>query len=239
MRKLSVIFLLIYFLGIFSCDLEKMTGYKHDYNPIPESARIFGVVKDRYTFIPIPNALILAGNQATYSDTNGNYLLYYYFSEDDDRNKPISMKMKATNYLNVDTSLVVFPENVVNLFSVYAAPIIINHALVDSICEDVCQAICQTIVFDYQGVNDIIRVYGKFYYRRPGEKLPSLLTESRLYRVKYDTTKTGYYQTIIPQSISGFGNLMNIFTVYAEDRLAYADSTSETDLGSDSLLFAF
>jgi len=239
MRKFPSILLLICLLGTVSCDLEKLTGYKHDYNPIPESARIFGVVKDRHTFTPIPNALIMAGNQATYSDTSGNYLLYYYFNEDDDRNKPITMKMKATNYLKVDTSLVVFPENEVDIFSVYAAPIILNHALVDMICTEVsCQAYCQVIIFDNQGVNDIVRVYGKFAYRRPNEKIPALHTEARLFRVKYDTTKTGYYQAAIPQSIEGFGDLMDIFTVYAEDRLAYADSTLEWEQGSDSLLFA-
>jgi hypothetical protein len=239
MKKFAASLLLICILGSASCDLEKLTGYKHDYNPIPESARIFGVIKDRHTFTPIPNALILAGNQATYSDTSGNYLLYYYFSADDDRNKPVTMKMRATNYMKVDTSLVVFPENEVNIYSVYAAPIILSHALVDSICDiKICQAICQAIVFDYQGANDIVRVYGKFAYRRPGEKLPSLHTETRLVRVTYDTTKTGYYQASIPQSIEGFGILMDIFTVYAEDRLSYADSTSEMNLGSDSLLFA-
>jgi hypothetical protein len=239
MRKFPSILLLICLLGSASCDLEKLTGYKHDYNPIPESARIFGLVKDRHTFTPIPNALIMAGNQATYSDTSGNYLIYYYFSEDDDRNKPVTMKMKASNYSKIDTSLVIFPENEVNLFSVYAAPIILSHALVDSICDiKICQAICQAIVFDNQGVNDIVRVYGKFSYRRPNEKLPSLHTETRLFRVKYDTTKTGYYQASLPQSIEGFGNLMSIFTVQAEDRLAYADSTLEWELGSDSLLFA-
>jgi hypothetical protein len=146
--------------------------------------------------------------------------------------------MTALDYSDVDTSLVIFPENEVNLFSAYAAPIIMNHALVDSICDDVeCVARCQAIVFDYQGVNDILSVSGKFAYRRPGEKLPSLHTEMRLLRVSFDSTKTAYYQAEVPMSIEGYGELMHIYTVHATDRKSFTDSTSEIFLGSDSLLF--
>jgi hypothetical protein len=226
---------LVLFILLSACDLEKLTGYKHDSNPIPESARIFGIVKDRFTFTPIPNALISVGNQATQSDSNGNYLLYYYYDEDDDRNKEVPLSMTALNYSDVDTSLVIFPENEVNLFSAYAAPIILNHALV----EGDYVAWCQAIVFDYQGVNDIVSVSGKFAYRRPGEKLPSLKTEKRLLRVSFDSTKTAYYQAEVPLSIEGYGALMHIYTVHATDRKSYNDSTSEIFLGSDTLLFNF
>jgi hypothetical protein len=146
--------------------------------------------------------------------------------------------MTALNYSDVDTSLVIFPENEVNLFSAYAAPIILHHALVDSPQKEGF-ALCQAVVFDYQGVNDIVSVKGKFAYRRPPEKLPSLHTEMRLLRVAFDTTKTAYYQAEVPMSIEGYGELMHIYTVHVMDRKFYTDATSELFLGSDSLLFNF
>jgi hypothetical protein len=188
------------------------------------------VVKNKYNFLPVESAMVMAGTQATYTDSAGNYLLHYHYTEDDDRNKEVPIKIRAKNYLVLDTLMVIFPENELNVFATYAAPIIQNHALIGSIC--------QAIVFDYQGANDIIRVYGKFAYRRAAEKLPSLHTEMRLMRVAFDTSRTGYYEARVPTEIIGYGTLNYIFTVHAEDRLSYSDSTTQMNLGSDSLLFA-
>ena len=217
---------------VISCDLEKLDGYEYSYDPPPESAIFIGTIFNRFTFEPVELAEINIENQITFSDAQGKYILYYHYSEDDERNQPVDIKISRDNYLDVDTSIVVFPENELNVYIKYAAPIIQKIALVDTFF------IIQAIVFDYQGYNDIATVHAQNAYRRPGEKLPSLYTETKLKRVFVDSLNTSYYECRIDRSIPEYGNLMmENYSVRAEDRNHLQDFMNSEQGGTNTLIF--
>ena len=221
----------ILLIFVISCDLEKLDGYEYTYDPPPESAIFTGTIYNRYTLDPVRNAEINIANQITFSDAEGKYILYYHYNEDDERNTPVNIRISADEYLEKDTSIVVFPENQLNVYIKYAAPIIQKIALVDT-------NIIQAIVFDYQGYNDIATVRAQYAYRRPGEKYPSLYAESKLTRVFVDSINTSYYESLIARNIVEYGNLMTeVYSVSAEDRIHYQDLMTNMQGGTDSLIF--
>ena len=235
--KYSYLFLFILFiLLLIGCDFDKMTGYNHDAEPIPDSAKMYGTIYSKHDGEPIRDAIILVGQQATFTDEKGEYTFYYYLGTDEERNKPIDVRIAADRHLPLDTSIVIFPENNLTKILTYAAPIIKRIAAVDTIC--------QAEIFDYQGADDIIQVIGTFYYRRTGERRPSLTTKQQLIRVddnvaEKDQPNIGFFQATLTDSIPGFGRLMTTsFIIHARDRLAYADSSSNIVSGVDTLLFS-
>lgn len=217
---------------MLSCDFEKLSNYNYESDPIPESARIYGKIVNKFTFTPVKNAVISINNQATVSDENGNYVFFYYFTEDEDRNQAVPIKIEKLNYLSTDSSLVIFPETEFNAFLAYGSPEIQNICLIDTL------GICQAIVHDYQGYRDLVFVEVNLAYRIPGEKYPSLYTKMRMNRVMTDSLRTSYYQILAPTKMVDYGNLMDVYDVYTEDRLKNSDSMLSTELGaSNSLLF--
>ena len=222
----------ILILFIISCDLEKLDGYEYTYDPPPESAIFTGTIYNRFTFEPVELAQINIANQITYSDAQGKYILYYHYNEDEERNQPVDIKISRDNYLDVDTSIVVFPENELNVFIKYAAPIIQRIALVDTFYY------LQAIVSDYQGYNDITTVHAQYAYRRPGEKLPSLYVERLLTRVFVDSLNTSYYQSRVDRSIPEYGNLMmDEYSFRAEDRNHLQDFMTSMQGGTNLFIF--
>lgn len=229
MNKLKYVFFSLLILVINSCDLEKMTGSENNAQPIPDSAKLFGTILDKFTEKPVKNATILVGNQATFTDENGDYSFYYYLREDEERNKPIAVRISARNYLHLDTAIVIFPQNQLSFNLEYGAPIIKRMVVIGDIC--------QTEIFDYQGADDVVEVSGSFFYRRPGENLWSLNIRIGFNKVPIDSPKTAYFQTNVAQEIPGYGNLLNSYVIFARDRSTFADSTSNTIAGVDTFIF--
>jgi len=229
MNTTKNIFLIILLIVTSSCDLEKFTGYDHEAAPIPESARIYGILKNKFTQQPLNDAMVQVGDQATFSDESGKYDFFYHLAEDDERNKEVRMFISANNYLTVDTTIIIFPENEIVKGLAYASPIIKRIARIGNVC--------QAEIFDYQGWEDIAHVYGEFYYVRPDERVIALTVRLPLQRVKADTPNTAYYQCLVQTSMDGFGLLVKNFKIFAKDRLEYADSTNHVVSGVDSLLF--
>ena len=227
MKEYNFFLLLLIGFLLAGCDLEKFTGYDHDAQPVPNSARIYGKITNRFTGEPVEKALIRIGEQATFSDANGAYDFFYFLAEDDERNRPNRLTISASKYNRIDTSLVIFPENRVNKKMEYAAPIITRIALVGGIC--------QAEIFDYQGFEDISTVYGSFYYGHYGERLWTLNTSQALTRVHADPPNTAYFETVVPEEIPGFGLLKPFFKIFAQDRRANSDSTSYENSGVDTL----
>jgi len=230
MNQIKYILSLLFILIFNNCDLNKMTGSDSDAQPIPDSAKLFGTILDKFSEKPVKNATILVGNQATFTDENGEYSFYYYLREDEERNKPIAVRISAQNYIELDTAIVIFPENQLSFNLEYGAPIIRRMVIIGEIC--------QTEIFDYQGADDIVEVSGSFFYRRPGENMWSLNVRLGFNRAPIDSPKTAYYQTNVSQEIPGYGYLLNSFTIYARDRSTFADSTSNTIAGVDTLIFS-
>jgi len=223
--------IILFFLitSIFSCDFEKFIDSKYDASPLPSTAKIFGKIFNIFDGQPVDNAQILINNQATFTDTAGNYLLYYYLQDDEERDKKIPISIKASQYIQLNTNSVIYPINRIDFHIEYGAPIIQSIARIDSLC--------QAIVFDYQGFENIATVTGKFFYRRQGERVPSLITELALTGYESDSSNFGFFQCKVDTSIPGYGNLGRTFYVYANDKNAFRDSTSRDASGVDSLLF--
>lgn len=230
--KLKYLFILIILASLLlSCDLEKLEGSNYSYNLPPESAIFIGTIYNKFTLEPVNQAEINIANQVTYSDENGKYILYYHYGKDDQRNQPVDVKVSGTDYIDLDTSVVVFPENKLNAYIKYAAPIIQKIALVDT-------NYIQAIVFDYQGYNDIVTVKAQYAYRRAGEKFPSLYAETKLTRVFVDSLNTSYYESRIAPNIVEYGDLItDEYSVHAEDRMHFQDFMTSLEGGTDTLLF--
>jgi hypothetical protein len=227
MKRYKYLLFFIFVLCFSHCDLDKFTGYDHDAPPLPTSARIYGKLTNIFTAEPVNLAVIRIGEQATYSDENGEFEFFYFLAEDDARNKPNQLLISARNYATIDTMMVIFPENEIEKKLVYAAPIIKKIALIGPVC--------QAEVFDYQGYQDISSVYGSFYYTRPGERMWALNTTQALTRITSDSVNTAYFQAMIPEEIAGFGNLIQSFKIFARDRAAHSDSTNNSITGVDTL----
>jgi len=233
--SIKIIVLIISIVIIFfitGCDLQKLWGYEYESDPTPESAKIYGKVTDIFTGEPIKDVLVTVNNSMTVTDENGNYILYYRYIQDEDRNVPVPTKYTQQHYLQIDSSMVVFPINEINVSLAYASPIIQKICMVDSVY------ICQAIIYDHQGFEDINSVVANLAYRIPGERYPSLYIKKEMTRVMTDSLNTCSYQVLAPDYFNEYGELMNIYEIYAEDRFGYSDLMSSNDpRASDSLLF--
>lgn len=229
MKRIPYIMLVISVLIINSCDLDKLTGYKHDADPIPDSAILFGTIRNKFNLEPVKNAAVVVGSQTAFSDTNGQYSFYYRLDQDEERNKPVPIGITAHNYLPLDSAIVIFPQNEFNKKLEYAPPIIKRMVLLNGVC--------QAEIFDYQGAEDIMEVYGKFNYRRAGERHNSLTTRIQLIRAFIDPPNTAYFETNVDVTLPSYGSLISSFMIIAKDSLAYADSVSNSIVGVDTLLF--
>lgn len=228
----ALVLLLVFIFLISGCDLQKLWGYEYESDPTPESAKIYGKVTDNFTSEPVQNAVITIQDKLTTTDENGDYCIYYHYTEEEDRNVPVSVKISHEKYLPGDSAIVIFPVNEINFGLSYASPIIQKICMVDSIY------ICQAIIYDHQGFDDIISVLANLAYRIPGDRYPSIYIKKEMTRVITDSLNTCCYQVLAPDYFDEYGELMNIYEIYAEDRLHYSDSmTSNDPRASDSLLF--
>ncbi|TFG97811.1 MAG: hypothetical protein E4H13_10525 [Calditrichales bacterium] len=228
-NQINIIFALLWLMTM-ACDLEKLTSYDHTAAPIPDSARLYGTILNKFTLEPVVKARIGIASQFTYTDENGEFTMYYHLGEDDARNKPVTVSLSAENYMSLDTNLIVFPENELSKKLVYGAPVIRRIALVDSIC--------QAEIYDYQGAEDIARVSGSFTYRlRPMDRQISLHREISLIRVAVDTPNTAYYQGTIDTYLVEFGDLQPTYFIDATDRNSHLTTATSSAVGQDSLIF--
>jgi hypothetical protein len=225
-QKLYLCITLIFALG---CDLEKYTGYRYDSEPLPVTAQISGTVINIFTAEPVSDARIQIGDQTARSDSGGRYLLNYPQTTDNLRGLPVIVEVSADRFYTLDTSIIVYPTTRLDPNLTYGAPAIKRSALVDGIC--------QVIVFDYQGAQDISSVLVNFFYRRPGERTPSLKIEKSLSCVMTDSFYYGFYQTIVDTSRPGYGQLINSYLIKATDKEFFSDSTSNTAVEEPTLLF--
>jgi hypothetical protein len=227
--KISSYIIIWVCLLIISCDMDKFTGNNYDSSPIPKNAKIFGKIYNVFDDKPVPWALVNFGNQATFTDTAGYYLLQYYLGSDESRNKPVDIQITAPGFLKYFDEKIILPENNYNFLIEYGAPTILQVARIDSYC--------QAIIFDNQGFDNISTVIGRFFYRRQGDKQTSLVSELGMNGHETDSSNIGYYQCKVALSIPGYGDLIPTFYVYAHDKNALKDSTSYARSGVDSLLF--
>lgn len=218
-------------IGLFfsSCDLGKFTGAKTDAEPIPDTARIIGAIVNRFSEEPVVNASVRVRDQAAFTDAEGNYILFYHLQADDQRDQSLPIRVSASRFIPLDTTLVAYPDNRLNVRLSYGAPTIQAVTRIGTIC--------QVTVQDFQGADDVIKASAFFSYIRAGERAPSAVIEVGLQKFESDSSDIAWFQGDVQTSIPEYGDIMSSFRVQVQDRMAFTDSTSYAEKGIDSLLF--
>jgi len=204
-------------LALISCDLDKFVGYNYDAESLIGTVQISGLVTNSFTGLHVKNARIQFGNEATYSDIDGNYLIVYPLGTDEERNKIIPITVSAENYFQYADSTIIYPENKEFNFSlVYAAPIIESSSLVST----TDSAICYATIFDYQGIADIATAFTVFSY------LQWPLTATRMMQIdSLDSENRAIYRcsiAIFDNENGGINTSTHKITVF--DKEGFSDS---------------
>jgi len=231
-----VIWVWVFILLFHGC--EKFVGYNYDADPLPRVAIITGNITNTFTGEPIIYAQIQVGTQQTKTDQYGQYLMYYAFESDEDRNKPVKLVFSAPNYYSSSYSHIIYPGN--NQFDTqltYAAPIIQKTAFVQIDSVDTV-TVCQVLVFDYQGADDIASATASFVYMHIAQNT-TFLVEKEMEFVERYSDQASFYQVVYqpwPVKIYSFENKC---TVVATDSEGYTDGVSlKIDAQNpDTLLF--
>ncbi len=139
---------LLFSLVFWQCDGERWWGYRFEPVPLTEQILIQGTVSDRFSEAPIPGATVQFGDQETVTNTRGEYQLTFYLTPDYQRNKPVTIRVTAENYLPVEEQTTLDPIDQQQDFVLeYAAPMLrdaVRHVFENGI------AVFQVKIQDYQ-----------------------------------------------------------------------------------------
>lgn len=222
---------IIIFILFISCDIEKFIGSNYTASPIPTTAKIYGTVYNNFDNLPVYGAQVMINSQVTFSDSSGNYFLNYYIGPDENRNKPVPICVIAKNYMEYNSTSIIYPENRINLYIDYGAPIIQKVTRVGTVC--------QSIIFDYQGFSNIDSVFAHIYFSPPNALHPITEMVFPMKSKESDLANTGYFQCYVPNEIDypvySIPNLL--YKVKVHDKSGFTDTTSYIVTGSDTLLF--
>lgn len=187
MYRLQLLILIL--ILIPACDWDKYFGYDHTAQELIKSTRISGKITNFYTEEPVFYARIRFGAQDALTDVFGQYYIDYLLSGDEERNKEVEFEIKAENYFPLTAKTLLKPTgNMFNYQLRYAAPIIKQTARVEIGGED-GEIIFQAIVMDYQGNDNIKRVWVTYYYTSQSDS-----AQAELGRIHSASANTGYYQ---------------------------------------------
>lgn len=223
-------------LMLFGC--EKFVGYNYDADPIPNTAVISGSLSNIFTDEPIIYAQVLVGSQTTKTDQDGQYLLYYAFESDEDRNKPVDVVFSAPNYYTLSKSYIIYPgQNQFDTQLTYAAPLIPQTAFVQIDSVDTF-LVCQALIFDYQGADDISSVKASFVYFNFVDRA-NFFVELDMGFVERYSDQASFYQVIYTPMEGEEFKFENRCSVIAIDKEDYKCSvTLNLDIQNpDTLLF--
>lgn len=227
------------------CDANKFFSYNYDAAEISEVIDIRGQLINVFTDMPVKDATVSFGGQATLSDSSGGYLLKYFLGLDEQYNQDIPVHITHPKYETLDTSMVIFPSgNVLNARLVYAAPIILaGHIENDTTCPDPenifsCTVTASAVVFDYQGESDIDSVFIEGRYLDDGNH--KVVTQStQIYYTGAIDGQTARFEGQIPfyiPTVGGSGEsigvlINNLFFVRAVDKSGFRESFFVNGLG--------
>lgn len=152
-----------------NCDTNKFLGYDYEAEQVKQSVEISGKITNVFTGMPVTDALVIVENVPDSTDQLGEFQLQVLLGEDERSGRPAAIAVRSEKYFPLDTMAVIYPEgNMVEQSLVYAAPIVLESSL-DSNYHS------RAILFDYQGVNDIVSVQCLGYYLHsiPNSNLPA------------------------------------------------------------------
>lgn len=227
------------------CDADKFFSYNYDAAEVSEVVDIRGQLNNIFTNLPVKDATVSFGGQATLSDSSGGYLLKYFLGLDEQYNQDIPVRITHPKYQTFDTSMVIFPSgNILNARLVYAAPIILAGQIQSDItCPDPenifsCTVTAWSVVFDYQGESDIDSVFidGR-YLDDVNHKVLSHRTQ--IYYAGAIDGRTARFEGQIPLYIPTSGGsgeaigvlINNLFFVRAVDKSGFRESFFVNGLG--------
>jgi hypothetical protein len=222
----------ILFFCSLSCHDDKFWGYNYDADLSISSATISGTVTNIFTDQPVHKAKIQIGNHLTSTDIYGEYILEYILTEDDERDRKVTIQIEADRYFPYAAQKIIYPtQTELNFTLEYAAPIIKATGCY-------LQTYCQAIVLDYQGVDDIEKVSARFVYYDTTSNTISHQFEKELTRKQIVTENLAYYQTEV-NPITAYGILGATYTIRASDKSGYFTEIDHTNnsFAPDTLLF--
>lgn len=227
------------------CDANKFFSYNYDAAEVSEVVDIRGQLSNVFTNMPVKDATVSFGGQATLSDSSGGYLLKYFLGLDEQFNQDIPVRIAHPKYFSLDTSMVIFPSgNVLNARLIYAAPIILAGQIeTDITCPDPenifsCTVNAWSVVFDYQGESDIDSVFIEGRYL--DDVNHKVITKStQIYYAGAIDGQTARFEGPIPRYVPTSGGsgeaigvlINNLFFVRAVDKSGFRESFFVNGLG--------
>lgn len=235
-KKLILTFIAIFLLLYISC--EKITGYNYQAEPQNKAVKISGNVINKFTNQPVDGATVKIGSQITSTDTAGAYLIYYILQTDEERDKPVEVRVTAENYIPYNQQVVLYPtETEINIELIYGAPKIEENVLVPYILDFVPIYVCQARVMDYQGLNDIDSVRAIFYYENQQDNVYEKVTVPMQF-VSAISDQAAYYQGYT-YTKRGQAEITSSYAIEAKDRQGFTHYLTDyiTAMNPDHFLF--
>jgi hypothetical protein len=226
MRKLVIIILALTVQLFTAC--EKFTSYDYESEKIGSRSVIHGQVKNIFNFESVSGASIKIGVLDTRTDENGRYSVEYILGVDEERNKPLEIRVDAQNYYPIDTSLILFPPDMqFDLKMVYAAPMIksawsgVVPVLISISPDPFLTPVTQIQLNDYQGIATVDSVISIFYYAKQGDaelrKVPVLMQQDSIL-----STTSAFYHAVGPPHIDvDYRYYDRTLEIYAADNEGY------------------
>lgn len=233
-RRFHILLVLLMLPALFGC--EKFVGFKYQADVQTRTVKIFGQVINTFTGKAIEHARVQVGVQKTYTDSDGNYLIFYPLGTDEDRNKPVPVTISAENYQTYSGQLILLPTDTeLSVDLIYLAPTILENAIFPLGRDGL---ICQARVLDYQGADDIDSVAAILYYDKNGEpnrrvlKIPMIL-------VMRNPDRSAFYQCVAAANLGDDWAFSKDYEIRATDQEGYTDRVVDVYNQSkpDSALF--
>lgn len=225
--KIFLNFVVLSFLLFLSC--EKLVGYKYDAKPATLSAIIHGKVTNVYNQDSVVGATVWFNNQQTQTDKSGNYFLQYFLGTDEDRDRPVNIRVTAENYIDYSDTRVIYPKDtMVNILMEYAAPKIEKIAIVPFMNDDELIYVFQVEITEYQGINTITIVKATLDYHKMHETQKTTVEKELVY-VRPASPNSGYFQSVFPAGLADdwIFESGNSFELLVEDEDGFSDFIRE------------
>jgi hypothetical protein len=141
-------------------------GYDFEGLQATRIIKISGNVYNYFTGEPIREARISIGHLNAITGLKGDFKVYFPFSTDENRDKPIPVHVEAYNYASYSGEFILYPKDPrLEIYLEYLAPVIQKKVLVKTNDPDGNEIfVCQARILDYQGFADLTKVESKFRY---------------------------------------------------------------------------
>ena len=227
MIKLKKLFFSACAISLFtalSCDTDKYLSSNISTEPDHDKTKVSGTVLRFDTGDPVENAVVQFAYHRGETNTQGYFEIEVEYGQDNDRNSLAPVVIQAEKYIDFYEFeyLLPIPKNYV--FTIYwAPPILLRNALLSD-PEGPPKKILQAIVRDYEGLDNIDRVYSTFTFEETAIR-PEEVLEIPLHFISVEDSLTGFFQSdIFSRGILSGRNYIN-YPIIKTDKSGYTDTT--------------